>query len=147
MRPTDDNGEGLDRFVTAQDPVWPDVLAELRDGCKQSHWMWFVFPQLQGLGRSPMARHYALASVAEARAYLAHPVLGPRLETCCQLLLDHDGTDAVRIFGPIDARKLRSCLTLFRLADPDRPVFTACLARYFGGEPDPATLALPGANA
>ena len=126
-------------FVAAQDPVWPAVLDELRAGRKTSHWMWFVFPQIAGLGRSPMARRYALADADEARAYAAHPVLGPRLRECCELLLTHTGLTAFDIFGGIDAMKLRSSMTLFARATGE-PLFQQVLDRYFYGDPDPATL-------
>lgn len=131
----------LQRFVTAQDPVWDDVLAELRAGRKQTHWMWFVFPQLAVLGRSSMARHYGLSGLDEAKAYAAHPVLGPRLVECCRRLVDLQQHDAVPIFGHIDAMKLRSCLTLFAEAAPDEPVFRDSLRQYFGSTPDPLTVA------
>ena len=131
----------LQRFVAAQDPVWRDVLAELRAGRKQSHWMWFVFPQLAVLGRSSMARHYGLSGLEEAKAYVAHPVLGPRLVDCCRLLLQLQGHDPVAIFGPVDAMKLRSCLTLFAEAAPAEVVFREGLAKYYGGDPDPLTTA------
>lgn len=131
----------LERFVTAQDPVWDDVLAELRAGRKQTHWMWFVFPQLAVLGRSSMARHYGLSGLDEAKAYAAHPVLGPRLVECCRRLVDLQQHDAVPIFGHIDAMKLRSCLTLFAEAAPDEPVFRDSLRQYFGSTPDPLTVA------
>jgi uncharacterized protein (DUF1810 family) len=129
----------LDRFTAAQDPVWNAVLAELRAGRKQTHWMWFVFPQLATLGRSDMARHYGLSGMAEAKAYLAHPVLGPRLRQACDLLLQLQAGEAVDIFGAVDAMKLRSCLTLFATAAPD-DVFSQCLGRYFAGSPDRLTL-------
>ena len=109
----------LERFVAAQAPVFDDVLAELRRGHKTSHWMWFVFPQLASLGRSAMARHYGLVSLDEARAYAAHPLLGPRLVTCCKTLLALPQVDAHRVFGAPDDLKLRSCLTLFERAVPD----------------------------
>jgi uncharacterized protein (DUF1810 family) len=130
----------LDRFVTAQQPVWDDVCAELRAGRKQTHWMWFVFPQLATLGRSSMARHYGLSGLDEARAYLAHPVLGPRLRSACELLLQLPPCKAVGIFGSVDAMKLRSSLTLFAQASADA-VFAQCLGRYFADGPDPVTLA------
>ena len=130
----------LERFVTAQAPVWDQVRAELRAGRKTSHWMWFVFPQLATLGRSSMARHYGLSGMGEARAYLAHPVLGERLRSCCAMLLRLDGHDAEAIFGSVDAMKLRSCLTLFATAS-DEPIFRDCLQAYFGGEGDPLTQA------
>lgn len=131
----------LERFVAAQAPVWQDVQSELQAGRKQTHWMWFVFPQLATLGRSSMARHYGLAGLDEAKAYLAHPVLGPRLVGCCRLLLQLQERDAVAIFGTTDAMKLRSCLTLFAEAAPDEPVFREGLRQYFGGTPDPLTTA------
>jgi uncharacterized protein (DUF1810 family) len=132
----------LDRFVRAQDPVWDQVLAELRAGHKTSHWMWFVFPQLAGLGHSEMAQRYAIASLAEARAYLVHPVLGRRLEEAARLLLDHRDRPADEIMGPIDALKLRSCMTVFLRADPRRPTFQAVLDAFHGGIPDARTDAL-----
>lgn len=133
---------GLQRFVDAQDPVYPQVLAELRAARKASHWMWFVFPQLAGLGGSAMARRYAISSLDEARAYLAHPVLGPRLRECSELVLRAAQPDVHRIFGSPDDLKFRSCMTLFQCAAPQEPVFGACLDRYFGGQPDASTLAL-----
>ena len=134
----------LERFVTAQDEggTYADALAELRAGHKTSHWMWFVFPQLAGLGRSPTAQRYALAGLDEARAYLAHPVLGPRLLACTRALLDLDGSDPERVLGPVDAQKLRSSMTLFAAADPAQPAFPAVLAQYFGGAADPVTTGL-----
>jgi uncharacterized protein (DUF1810 family) len=134
----------LQRFVTAQDGVLDDVRAELRAGRKRSHWMWFVFPQLQGLGSSAMARHYGIGSLEEARAYLAHPVLGPRLRECCELMLAVPRAGAHDILGSPDDLKFRSCLSLFALAAPDEPLFRACLDRFYGGVPDPRTLALCG---
>lgn len=133
----------LERFVTAQAPVWDAVRAELRAGHKTTHWMWFVFPQLATLGRSAMARHYGLSGLDEARAYLAHPVLGERLRTCCAILLALPVHDATAIFGTVDAMKLRSCLTLFARATPD-PVFRDCLAAYFEGTGDALTEAQLG---
>jgi uncharacterized protein (DUF1810 family) len=132
----------LQRFVAAQDQhgTYERALAELRAGRKTSHWMWFVFPQVAGLGRSATAQHYALASVDEAGAYLAHPVLGPRLLDCCSALLDLGTDDPQAVFGPVDATKLRSSMTLFERADPDQPVFGRVLEKYFGGERDDATL-------
>ena len=130
----------LERFVAAQAPVWHDVQSELQAGRKQTHWMWFVFPQLAMLGRSSMARHYGLSGLDEAKAYLAHPVLGPRLVGCCRLLLQLQGRDPVAIFGTTDAMKLRSCLTLVAEAAPAEAVFRDTLRQYFGGEPDPLTL-------
>jgi uncharacterized protein (DUF1810 family) len=137
--PDSPNPFDLQRFVSAQDRVWPDVQAELAAGAKTSHWMWFVFPQLAGLGRSGTARFYGIASLAEARAYWAHPVLGARLKECCGLLTALQGRSALQVFGPIDALKLRSCLTLFERAAPDEPVFGRLLDKYYGGERDAAT--------
>jgi uncharacterized protein (DUF1810 family) len=137
-------GYDLERFVAVQDPVIDRVRAELRRGRKRSHWMWFVFPQLDGLGASPTARHYAIASLDEARAYLAHPVLGPRLVECARLAAAVADGGAAEVFGYPDDLKLRSSMTLFARAAPDEPAFAAVLDRYFGGEPDPRTLALLG---
>jgi uncharacterized protein (DUF1810 family) len=130
----------LQRFVDAQDGgTYDRALQELRRGRKTSHWMWFVFPQIAGLGRSPMAQRYAIASLDEARAYLAHPVLGPRLRESAAALAELPGGDAEAVMGGIDAIKLRSSMTLFARADPGEPVFAAVLAQYFGGAPDPET--------
>ena len=129
----------LDRFVQAQDPVYADVLAELRGGRKTSHWMWFVFPQVAGLGFSPMSRRYAIRSLDEARAYLAHPVLGPRLRECAAIVAGINGSTAEQVFGGIDAVKLRSSMTLFHRAAPDESGFREVLVRFYGGVPDPAT--------
>jgi uncharacterized protein (DUF1810 family) len=131
----------LQRFLDAQAPVMDDVLGELRRGRKESHWMWFVFPQIQGLGGSPMARRYAIASREEARAYLAHPLLGARLRECTRLALAHAGLGASEVFGYPDDLKLRSCLTLFAAAAPEEEVFAEGLRAFFGGAPDQATLA------
>ena len=131
----------LDRFVAAQAGTYDAALGEIRRGRKRSHWMWFVFPQIAGLGRSPMAQRYAIRSLAEARAYLAHPHLGPRLRSCVQALQDLDDTSAEDVFGTVDAVKLRSSLTLFAEAGGER-IFTAALERWFGGKPDEATLEL-----
>ncbi len=129
----------LDRFVAAQADLYDHVLAELRRGRKTGHWMWFVFPQIAGLGRSPTSRHYAITSLDEAREYLAHPVLGPRLRECASIVAATQGRTADDIFGDIDATKLRSSMTLFHRADPDEPVFREVLDRFFGGRPDPRT--------
>jgi uncharacterized protein (DUF1810 family) len=134
----------LERFVRAQDDggTFARALAELTDGRKRTHWMWFVFPQLVGLGRSPTAQHYAIRSLAEARAYLAHPVLGPRLRAAAAALVtgpDAAAGSAEDILGAVDAVKLRSSMTLFRHADGDQSVFGAVLDRFFGGQPDEAT--------
>lgn len=132
----------LQRFTDAQSPVMDDVTDELTQGRKRSHWMWFVFPQLAALGSSATARHFGIESLDEARAYLQHPLLGARLRTCCRLLLRIEGRSAHEIFGTPDDLKLRSCLTLFSLAEPTELLFSQCLARYYAGEPDPGTLAL-----
>ena len=136
----------LERFVLAQDAggTYHRAVEELRNGLKQGHWMWFVFPQVAGLGQSPTSRKYAIASLAEAAAYLRHPVLGPRLMESAGAVAAHTGLSAVRIFGGIDAQKLRSSVTLFLRAAPEEPVFQAVLDRYFGGSPDPATDRLLG---
>ena len=131
----------LQRFVDAQQPVYRQVSAELRAGRKKSHWMWFIFPQIAGLGQSPTSIFYALSSLDEAKAYLAHPVLGPRLRECAQLGLAVESLSALQIFGSIDAMKFRSSMTLFAAAAPEEPLFAACLAKYFNGERDSATLA------
>jgi len=129
----------LQRFVRAQDGTYERAVAELRRGRKTSHWMWFVFPQLAGLGRSSTAQAYAVRSLAEARAYLAHPVLGPRLRDCASVLLELTGRSAEDVFGGVDAVKLRSSMTLFALAGPEEPVFGAVLERYFAGRRDALT--------
>jgi len=133
----------LDRFVAAQDGVIEHALAELRAGAKTSHWMWFVFPQIAGLGHSAMARRFAIADLAEARAYLAHPVLGPRLIDATRAMLDWAGrTSAEAVLGGIDAVKLRSSMTLFdAAAGTGTAPFAACLDAFYAGKRDPATLA------
>jgi uncharacterized protein (DUF1810 family) len=130
----------LQRFVDAQAPVVDAARAELRRGRKQSHWMWFIFPQTRGLGRSPMAERFAIGSLDEARAYLAHPILGTRLRECARLVADVDGRSIGEILGPVDAVKFRSSMTLFARASADETVFTDALDKYFAGEPDAATL-------
>lgn len=132
----------LQRFVEAQDPVYTTVLAELRSGAKRSHWIWFIFPQLRDLGRSPTAKHFGLASLEEARAYWQHPVLGPRLLECTRLVLGVEGKSALEILGPPDDLKFRSCVTLFGRAAPDEPAFARAIDRYFAGGPDRLTLDL-----
>ena len=132
----------LERFLDAQEPVYDRVLDEIRSGRKVSHWMWFIFPQVAGLGSSVMAQRYAIASLDEARAYLAHPVLGARLRECAGLLLVGTGGSAEGIFGPIDALKLRSCMTLYHRAAPEDPLFSQVLERFYGGVADEATEAL-----
>jgi uncharacterized protein (DUF1810 family) len=131
----------LNRFLSAQDrgDTYAAAVAELRAGRKVSHWMWFVFPQIAGLGRSPMALEFAISSLAEARAYLAHPVLGARLVECARILRDLDGRSAQEILGGIDAMKLGSSMTLFARAAPDDPLFAEVLDKYFGGVSDEAT--------
>jgi uncharacterized protein (DUF1810 family) len=139
-------GQGWERFVDAQDAesTFTHACDELAAGRKKSHWMWFVFPQLAGLGSSDKARRYALASVAEAAGYLAHPVLGPRLLEVTRLVLAVPDRTADDVLGTVDARKLRSSMTLFHRAGPDQPLFTAVLDRYFAGLPDPDTDRLLG---
>jgi uncharacterized protein (DUF1810 family) len=136
--------DDLERFVAAQDNggTFAQAMSELRAGRKRSHWMWFVFPQLAGLGHSEMSRTYAIASLDEAREYLADPVLGWRLRESAAALLEHAGRGADEILGAIDALKLRSSMTLFAAADPEEPVFARVLDVFYGGEPDPATQAL-----
>jgi uncharacterized protein (DUF1810 family) len=138
----------LTRFLDAQQRIYPQVRTELGAGRKASHWMWFIFPQLAGLGSSATAHHYAIASLEEARAYLAHPVLGARLRECTRLVLQVQGRTPAEIFGYPDDLKFRSSMTLFaRAADAARPeeqVFAQALGRYFAGEPDPLTLRLLG---
>ena len=134
----------LERFIAAQVGSYETALAELSRGAKRSHWMWFIFPQITGLGSSPMAQHYALHSVAEARAYLAHPILGARLKACVAALQDLGPTPLETVFGPVDVMKLQSSLTLFCAAGGG-PLFEAALQRWFDGKPDEATLQrLPG---
>jgi uncharacterized protein (DUF1810 family) len=136
--------ESLQRFLDAQAPVYEQACAELKIGEKQSHWMWFIFPQLRGLGQSATAVHYGLASRQEALDYLQHPVLGTRLKHCMALLLAHQGLSAQAIFGSIDAMKLKSCATLFAAIAEQEPVFQQVLGRYCNGERDSRTLALLG---
>jgi len=132
----------LDRFVTAQDhgDIYDRALTELRRGRKQSHWMWFVLPQVAGLGSSGMAQKYGISSRDEAAAYVAHPVLGERLRACVAALLDLPGNDPVQVVGAVDSLKLRSSMTLFDAAAPDEPGFAAVLEKYFRGQRDQATL-------
>jgi uncharacterized protein (DUF1810 family) len=134
----------LERFVAAQQGVHETALAELRAGRKRSHWMWFVFPQLAGLGRSDMARRYAIRDGDEAAAYLAHPVLGPRLRACAAAALLHRGRAIGDILGHPDDLKFHSSMTLFAGVAPDEAVFQDCLDAFFDGRPDPATLARLG---
>jgi len=132
----------LQRFLDAQRADYDRALAELRNGQKTTHWMWYVLPQLRGLGRSEMARRYGIASLDEARAYLAHEVLGPRLIACVQAMNALPGSDAARVLGGIDAAKFRSCLTLFLAADPANTALRDALGKYYGGVADQRTLAL-----
>ena len=134
----------LQRFLDAQSPVYPDVRAELTDGAKRSHWMWFIFPQIAGLGSSPTARRFAIRSMDEATAFLAHPVLGTRLRECTTLVLTHSTRTAAAIFPFPDDLKFHSSLTLFAVADPDTPLFRTALATFFNGQRDEATLSLLG---
>jgi uncharacterized protein (DUF1810 family) len=130
----------LERFVRAQDSggTYQRAVAELRNGRKTSHWMWFIFPQVAGLGRSAMAQAYAISDLTEARAYLAHPVLGPRLVECAEIVASQRGLSAEQIFGGIDAIKLRSSMTLFAHADPDQTIFQQVIDQYYDG-PDRET--------
>jgi uncharacterized protein (DUF1810 family) len=134
--------DDLNRFLLGQESLYGLALSELRSGRKRSHWMWFVFPQFTGLGASPLSRHYAIKSVAEAEAYLRHPVLGPRLVDCCEAVLAVKGRTAFEIFGSPDDLKLRSCATLFAHVSPAGSVFERLLARYFPDGPDDRTLRL-----
>ena len=131
----------LHRFVDTQDAggAYASAVSELRDGRKLSHWMWFIFPQIAGLGRSPTAQRFAISGMPEAQAFRAHPVLGPRLVECARILANLPGTDAATILGPVDAQKLRSSMTLFARTAPHERVFQEVLDRYFGGESDSAT--------
>jgi len=137
-----DDPYDLDRFVQAQAGHYVDALGEIRSGRKRSHWMWFVLPQLEGLGSSYMARKYAITGAAEAQAYLAHPVLGARLRECCEAVLGVEGRTAREIFGGIDEMKLRSCVTLFASVSPPGSLFEAVLGKFFANGPDPRTLDL-----
>jgi uncharacterized protein (DUF1810 family) len=132
----------LQRFVDAQNAggIYEQARAELRSGRKQSHWMWFVFPQLAGLGYSSMAQRYAISGLTEARAFLYHPILGLRLLDCVQMLIQLPGNDPVAVFGPVDAQKLQSSMTLFSQADPLQQKFTDVLTQYFGGQADKTTI-------
>ena len=131
----------LQRFVEAQAPIYAKVCEELRAGRKESHWMWFIFPQIAGLGQSPTSVRFAISSLDEASAYLTHPILGPRLRECANLILQAHARTARDIFGPVDAMKFHSSMTLFGKAAGEGSVFHKCLQRYLGGALDPATLA------
>ena len=135
-----DDPYNLQRFVDAQRPVYEQVRSELREGRKSSHWMWFVFPQIEGLGSSALARRFAISCLDEAEAYLKHPLLGPRLRECTQLVNFVEGATIDRILGYPDDLKFRSSMTLFAKATSDNRVFNEALSKYFGGEPDQATL-------
>jgi uncharacterized protein (DUF1810 family) len=137
-----DDPHDLQRFIEAQRPVYAQVLAELAAGAKTSHWMWFVFPQLKGLGRSSTARHFGIASREEAEAYWRHPVLGARLKECSEWMLAATGKTAHQILGSPDDLKFRSSMTLFAQVAPEQPVFRQALDKYFGGEADPRTIEL-----
>jgi uncharacterized protein (DUF1810 family) len=139
-RPVPDEHYDLQRFVDAQRPVYDDVVSELGAGRKQSHWMWFIFPQLRGLGRSRLATTFGVDGLDEARAYLAHPVLGPRLRECTALVKQIAGRSIEEIFGDVDAMKFRSSMTLFARATEDNRVFLDALERYFEGKADRVTL-------
>ncbi|MGE0467932.1 MAG: DUF1810 domain-containing protein [Nitrospira sp.] len=130
----------LHRFLTAQEPVYDTVLAELRAGKKSSHWIWFIFPQIAGLGRSGMVQQFAIGSLDEAKTYQQHPTLGPRLRACTQLVLEVNGRSAEEIFGYPDNLKFQSCMTLFLTAAPDNTIFKDALLTYFDGQPDQQTL-------
>jgi uncharacterized protein (DUF1810 family) len=136
----------LQRFVEQQEHVYEGVLRELRRGDKTGHWIWFIFPQVAGLGSSPMSRRFAIASLDEARAYLAHPLLGARLRECAGIVLATPARTAEQIFGPLDAMKVRSCMTLFHRAAPDEPLFAKVLERFYGGAADATTDALLGSH-
>jgi uncharacterized protein (DUF1810 family) len=129
----------LDRFLVEQHDVYDGLLEELRAGRKTGHWIWFIFPQIAGLGHSAMSERFAIDSLDEARAYLAHPILGFRLRECAGILLATEGRTAEQIFGSVDAMKLRSCMTLFHRAAPDETVFAQVLDRYYAGVADAAT--------
>ena len=135
---------GLERFIDAQTAVYDQIRSELSAGFKTSHWLWFIFPQLRGLGRSGMAQLYGIADLSEARAFLDHPVLGPRLIECARLVLAVRGRTVHQIFGSPDDLKLRSCMTLFEQVAPEESVFGDLLERYYGGVRDQATLDLVG---
>ena len=136
----EEDPHNLQRFLDAQDPVYAQVCSELRAGRKTSHWMWFIFPQIQGLGYSPLARKFAVSSLQEAQAYLDHPILGARLRECCRLVNLVEGRSIEEIFGYPDDLKFRSSMTLFAHAAADNQIFLDALAKYFNGEFDPLTL-------
>lgn len=137
-----DDPYDLGRFVEVQEANYQQALSELRIGKKRSHWIWFILPQVLGLGSSPMSIRYAIRSLAEAKAYLEHPVLGARLRECVAAMNSHAGVTASDVLGEIDARKFRSCLTLFAQVSGSEPLFREALSKYFSGKPDAATLAI-----
>jgi uncharacterized protein (DUF1810 family) len=142
MTPTASDQFNLQRFVDAQESVYAEALEELKAGCKHTHWMWFIFPQLAGLGSSPMARQYAVSGMPEARAYFSHPILGRRLIECVQAMLQHSQLPPRQVLGEIDAVKWRSCLTLFEAVDPGGRLFDAALDQFYAGQRDEATMRL-----
>jgi uncharacterized protein (DUF1810 family) len=139
-----DDPFNLERFLRAQDSEFEDAISELRQGCKRGHWMWFIFPQLRGLGRSSSADYYGISSRAEAEAYLKHPILGRRLSECATLVNLVEGRSIEAIFGGIDSKKFRSSMTLFAGIGPDQEIFERALEKYFSGRADPLTLGLLG---
>lgn len=136
----------LGRFVEAQQSDYSTAIAEIQRGRKQSHWIWFILPQLKGLGRSEISERYGISGISEARAYLEHPVLGQRLVECVKAILSHKMVPVESILGDVDALKFRSCLTLFSKAEPSSQLFLSALQQCFGGKPDPKTLELLGAD-
>jgi uncharacterized protein (DUF1810 family) len=142
--PRVDDPFDLNRFLRAQEADYEHVISEIRSGLKRSHWIWYIFPQIDGLGFSPTSRHYAIKSLAEARAYLGHPILGSRLLECAEALLSVEGRSATEILGSPDDLKLKSCATLFACVSPQDSVFNRLLGKYYGGEGDAKTLHLLG---
>jgi uncharacterized protein (DUF1810 family) len=140
----DNDPYSLSRFINAQETIFEVVLAELRSGQKRSHWMWYIFPQIEGLGHSPTSRYYAIKSLDEAREYLNHPILGSRLVECAEILLGIEGRTAAEIFGFPDDLKFRSCMTMFSWAAKANSIFDRVLEKYFDGKPDKETLKLLG---
>lgn len=134
--------EGLERYLAAQDGIYPRAVAEVQAGRKRSHWMWYIWPQLRGLGLSDTAQRYGIGGAAEAAAYLAHPVLGPRLSAISRVMLAHRGKPAAEVLGPVDAQKLRSSMTLFAAVAKGEPVFDTALRTFFDGQPCEKTIAL-----
>jgi Uncharacterized conserved protein len=132
----------LNRFLSAQQPIYAQVLKELRNAKKTTHWMWFIFPQIEGLGHSSTAKYYSIKSIEEAKEYLGHPVLGQRLKECSNILLQLQNKTADEIFGYPDNLKLRSCMTLFNFVAPEQKVFADVLKKYFGGKPDEQTISI-----